>query len=277
MKKIFLGLALIFAGAAVNAQQQFNIGLGGGIYSTWLLNKNVFDQGEDLNVAATFGGQIGLNTQYYFNDKVGISLGILYTGNSQKYEGDFGFGVSKEARTKVRYMDIPLLLRLGGGAKGGYFEVGPQFGFLMGAKDELTITPPSGPTASGSPDHWVDIDRKDQFESLNMAIVFGFGVDIEASENIIISPGLRFGYGFTDFTKDIPALSSPLPYGAEEEHDFDYHLGTTESRAQFNQTGTGDYYKYEATHRAFGGMFITVLYKIPSKGGSKGAPVPETK
>src|SRR3954468_4307875 len=122
MKKIFLGLALIFAGFAVNAQQQFNIGLGGGIYSTWLVNKNVSDQGDDLDFAVTFSGQIGINASYYFNDKLALSSGLLFSGHHQKYQGEFKAGgtiiSSYEAKAKLSYLDIPLLLRFGGGAKG---------------------------------------------------------------------------------------------------------------------------------------------------------------
>ena len=134
MKKIFLGLALIATGFSVNAQKQFNIGLGGGIYSTWLVNKNVSDQGDNLDFAVTFSPQIGVNASYYFNEKLGLSTGLLFSGHSQKYQGEFKFGTTilatYEAKAKLSYLDIPLLLRFGGGKNGAYFEFGLSLVFL---------------------------------------------------------------------------------------------------------------------------------------------------
>jgi hypothetical protein len=40
---------------------------------------------------------------------------------------------NEQLTLKLRYMDVPLLLRLGGD-KGGYFEFGPQFSFLNSAR-----------------------------------------------------------------------------------------------------------------------------------------------
>ncbi len=261
MKKILLVISLAASGLVVNAQS-FNIGLGGGIYSTWLTNKNVSDAGDELDFAVTFGGQIGLNTSYYFKDNLGLSLALLYTGHNQKYTGEYvqsGVDFSYTAKTKMRYLDIPLLLRMGGGGKGAYFEFGPQFTVLMSAKDDYTAS------VGGVETSLNDVDVKSTMKGGGVAAILGFGVDIDASEVITVTSGLRLGYCFSDVTKE---------YTMDQLNDLDVVAFPTANANAYDNSGNS---KYKATNRAFGGLFLGVSYKIPMKGGSKGAPVPDTK
>lgn len=258
MKKVLTVLVLVAATGLARAQE-LKVGLGGGIYSTWLVNKNVSDQGDDLDFAATFGGQLGVEMQYYFKDNLGLSFGLLYTGHNQKYSGDYGNNVSYEAKTKLRYLDIPILLRMGGGSKGAYFEFGPQFGFLMSAKDEVKGSPAN---SNEFYDDYSDQNRKDNFKSSNMAFILGFGVDIDASENVIITTGLRLGYGFSDVTKEYSEAEAAIlaaqgPNGAIGFSTYNAHI-------KQNDSG-GDSFKYASTNRAFGGLHLGVLFKLPSK------------
>lgn len=265
MKKIIFGLAFLAYGFAANAQG-FNIGMGGGIYSTWLVNKNVSDQGDFLDFAVTFGGQIGVNGSYYFSDKMGVGFGFFFTGHNQKYTGDLGPEASYEAKTKLRYLDVPIMIRFGGGKGGAYFEMGPQFGFLMSAKEQIEFTP-SEPTIE-----YKDENVKDNLSGTNIAAVIGFGVDIDASESISVTTGLRLGYGFTDVTKKMTETEFESR-AAMDELTGSHTLSFASSGAHIDDDGN---FKYKSTSRAFGGLFLSVNYKIPT-GGSKGTPVPETK
>ncbi len=239
MKKILVCVALLTTAMSVNAQK-FKLGLGGGFNSTWLMNKNVFDADDNLDIAMTFGGSFGLKAQYYFNDKVGLELGVMTSGHNQKYEGDIpGTDESYEVKDKLRYLDVPLLLRLGGD-KGGYFEFGPQFGFLSKVTED-------GSAAGLSYD---DEDVKNSFNSTNVAAVVGFGVDVDASEHFTITAGLRLGYSFTDVTKE---------YDGGDFGDDDISLAT--SAAHVNDKGNLD---YKSTGRLFGGLHLGILYTIPT-------------
>lgn len=250
MKKLILVSVFFFAAGMANAQF-FRIGPAFGINSTWLVNTNVSDHCDDLDFAATFGGQFGIEGQYYFKDNLGVSFGLLLTGHNQKYSGDLGSNVTYDAKTMLRYLDIPILLRFGGGEKGAYFEFGPQFGFLMSAKDEFKTSPTSILD-------WTDKDRKKNFNSTNLAAVLGFGVDIEASENIIISTGLRLGYGFSDMTIEY----SEIEYAALTATD---NMGFSTGAAHIKQGDSGgDKFGYAKTARAFGGLHIGVIFNIPS-------------
>lgn len=247
-----MAICLLVTSVAIVSAQEFKIGMAGGIYSTWLVNTNVSDQGDDLDFAATFGGQLGVEAQYYFKDNFGMSFGLLYTGHNQKYTGDLGNNVSYDAKTKMRYLDIPILLRFGGGSKGAYFEFGPQIGMLMTAKDEYTSSP-------SKPNDWKDVDRKNSFKSSNIAGILGFGVDIDASENVLITTGLRLGYGFGDVTKELPEITK-----VDEATPLLYGFSTAAAHIKQGDSG-GDQLEYASTARAFGGLHIGVIFKIPSK------------
>ncbi|MBL7928825.1 MAG: PorT family protein [Bacteroidia bacterium] len=252
MKKHVMAFCLLAASVAVVNAQEFKIGMAGGIYSTWLVNTNVSDQGDDLDFAATFGGQLGVEAQYYFKDNLGLSFGLLFTGHNQKYTGDLGNNVSYDAKTKMRYLDIPILLRFGGGSKGAYFEFGPQIGMLMSAKDEFTTSPSS----SGD---WKDKDRKDNFKTSNIAGILGFGVDIDASENVLITTGLRLGYGFGDVTKEYTQAEAAALSATD-------NLGFSTGAAHIKQGDSGgDQFDYSPTARAFGGLHLGIIFKLPSR------------
>jgi hypothetical protein len=275
MKKIILVVALFVVTFAVKAQQ-FNIGLGGGIYSTWLINSNVSDQAEDLDFSSTFGGQIGLNTQYYFKDNLAISMGLLFTGHNQKYTGILGTNGTNtlEDKIKLRYLDIPFLIRFGGGAKGAYFELGPQFSVLMGAKEDLS-TSPSNTYFVNTTGGEIDIhdysgkDVKSAYSSGGVAAIMGFGVDIDASENITVGTGLRLGYAFGDVTKSLGSDVATQTYALTGELAGDANAFSVPNFwANYNNK---DVYTHKSTNRAFGGLFINIMYKIPVKGASKPA------
>jgi hypothetical protein len=246
MKKVLLTLVLALTIVGTQAQS-FRLGLGGGINNTWLANTNVSDQGDELDFAVTFGGSIGLEALYNFSETAGVSIGFLYSGHNQKYEGEFG-SADYETRVRMRYLDIPLLFRVTS-TSGTYFEVGPQFGFLMSAEEEADF---GGDTETE--------DTKDQFNSSNMAAVLGFGVDIDASETIIISIGLRLGYGFSDVTKE---------YDTAGELAAEDVVGTPTYWSHYDNEND---FGYKATNRIFGGLHLGVSYVFPPKSSGAAAP-----
>ncbi|MBS1764582.1 MAG: PorT family protein [Bacteroidetes bacterium] len=234
MKKLLLSVAIVATALSVNAQK-FKVGLGGAFNSTWLMNKNVFDADDKLDIAMTFGGSFGLKTQYYFNDKLGLELGIMRTGHNQKYEGTIS-NSSYSTKLKLRYLDVPLLLRVGGD-KGAYFEFGPQFSFLSTAKEDRN--------ASGS--GYKNKDVKNSLNATNIGVLIGFGADVDLSESITLTAGLRIGYGFTDVTK-------------EKTFSVDDAWATSWANRNkgFNEPS------YKSTNRLFGGINLGILYTIPT-------------
>jgi len=256
MKKALLMVAVVLSALSTQAQN-FRLGLSGGVNSTWLMNKNVFDYDDGLDVAATFGGRVGIDAIYSFTEKVGIGVGFNFLSrNSQKYSGDnkgHDYQLDGELTTKMNYFDIPITLRLTSSG-GTYFEIGPQFGFLTKAEE----------TYEGEHSDLFDyeeVDVKNAFESTNIGMVLGFGADIDVSENIFITTGIRLGYGFTDVTKEYENEVDFLSDNPESISNGAFYTTTLAA----NVDDEGDL-NYEKTSRVFGGLHIGVSYMF---GGTK--------
>ena len=253
MKKIII--ICIAALIGFNSQAQlWHYGLVGGPSSTWLLNNNVSNIGSELNYASSMSGCIGLSLTHNFIEKVGIEIDLIYAGHNQKYTGTINsvtplstFTLSYTDNMKTRYFDIPVLLHLGK-SNGFYFEVGPQFSFLMGAKEDLTLTP-SDPTIE-----YTDKDFKSDFNSFVFAADIGFGYNVTLSGLLSLNLGLRFGYGVTDAVKTFPQSDFDV------NSNIDHSLPATYAHfSDFNETT----YKHETTNRAFGSFLVGLVMQIP--------------
>lgn len=233
MKKTLTLILLLCSSQLIQAQEGLRLGLKGSYMSTWLFNKNVSDAGNELDYASTFGGTIGIQGVYMFAETYGINVEIVSAGHNQKYTGDDN-GVTADLELKMRYIDIPVLFRVAS-EKGPYFEIGPQFSFLGSAKESATINDVK---------LYSDEDFKDNFNGFGLAAVLGFGVDIKLTDMVNLSTGLRFGYAFTDATKEFTQTEAAQKFGNDE-------LSFVALSAHTNQQGAFDYAK---TSRAFGGI-----------------------
>ncbi len=255
MKKIILSMALIAATTTLFAQKAFKVGLGGAFNSTWLINKNVSDADDELDVAITWGGNFGLNTQFYFNENVGLGLGIMRSGHNQKYTGDFENVGTYDGKVMLRYMDVPLTLRLGGNEKGAYFEFGPQFSFLTKATETYEFSPSS----SLFDDEKEEGDVKFLYKPVTVGVVIGFGVDIKAGDQFTISAGLRLSY-MGNATKEFDEDEL-----GDEYDDADLDFIPIAAASHFEDADISKDFDYQPTHRILGGIFLGVVYTIPMK------------
>lgn len=233
--------------STVQAQEGLRLGVKGSFFSTWLFNKNVSDRNASLDYASSFSGTVGAQVIWMFSDTYGLSGEVIYAGQNQKYDGYSG----NENNTftnelKLGYLDIPILFRVSS-PKGPYFEIGPQFSLLMGAKETLKYD-----KSSSSDDNYTDKDVKDDFAGFGVAGVLGFGVDIKLTDNLNLTTGLRFGYMFTDATTE---------YTEEEalEKFADDKLSFVASASHIN---TDDEFDYQKSNRAFGGLQLGLQFKF---------------
>jgi Outer membrane protein beta-barrel domain len=194
MKKLLLlvTFATLTAGAFA---QGFHIGARGAFNSTWLFNKDVSDAGDELDYKSAFGPQFGLSFAYMFSDKAGVSVDVLLGSVNQKYTNRIIVGNTTldkfESETQVSTIDIPVLFRLLMG-EDAYLEVGPQFSLI----NEVNFESPGGSNK---------ID--DEFVAGSyISAVLGFGYDIALTDNLILTPGLRFAWGLGDVFEE-PANS----------------------------------------------------------------------
>lgn len=254
MKKI-LAIALLVAGlSTAHAQEGIRLGLKGSFFSTWLFNKNVSDQNASLDYASSFSPTVGVQAIFMFKETYGMSAEIIYASHKQKYDGYFGSDDNVfNVETTLSYLDIPVLFRVSS-PKGPYFEIGPQFSLLTGAKETLEFD-----LKSSQDDNYSDKDFKDDFAGFGVAGVLGFGMDIKLSDMVNLTTGLRFGYMFTDATTE---------YSEDELADLDDQSAASYFAHYEAEKGLGDpknELDYKKTSRVFGGLQLGVQIQLDKK------------
>jgi hypothetical protein len=261
MKKTLLALILACGAFSVQAQDAMRIGVKGSFNSTWMFNNNVSDVGPSLDYASSFGSSFGAQFIYMFSESYGLNTEILYTGHNQSYDAFVGKEENNKTYTvddKIKYIDIPLLFRMMS-PKGPYFEIGPQFSFLAGAKETVSGIQSNYVMTDNDPQtNYSDKDFKDNFNGFGLSGILGFGVDIKLSDNLFLNTGLRFGYTFTDATK--------------EYSEANYVKGLVENsisaNATYNHFSTetdkfnNRIFDYQKSNRVWGGLNIGIQYQI---------------
>lgn len=265
MKKTLLILCISGFGFFASAQS-FDVGLKGGIASTWLMNKNVNNAGSDEDIVSSISGDFGLHLQYNFNDHVGVELEFISEAFNQKYKGTFanppGYinndgapmpyvaGESYTATTKLNELKIPLLFHYEA-TSGFTFEVGPELASISSATYTANYTgnPYGIPSLSYS--------TKSDFASSNMVAVVGLGWNFHLSGKFYLNADLRFEYGLTDLV-------------GTDGHGQDLKSGSSLYASSQPTSGAYYYPSYTATHSLEGSLNIGIFYRIPT-GGSGGS------
>jgi hypothetical protein len=210
MKKLALLIVLFSISVMSFAQEGLTLGGHFSYNSTWLLNKQVFDEGAEMDVAVSYGNYYGIIAGYYFSKNLGVELNFNVNKLVQKYEGkiDYLFSTlypdpnSYTAATVIRTTDIPILLKFGSNS---YFELGP----LVQLVNKATYTRTFNETNSLKPG-WYNgtsygfsnvssIGVKSDFNSLGFGVVMGFGANFNLIEDVLkLNFGLRFNYILSD-------------------------------------------------------------------------------
>jgi hypothetical protein len=221
MKKTFLFIALIIATSNLFAQKKggsnsgasISVGAMGIGKNTWLFNKNVLDdKNSSQEMEASFGSSFGLNMSIYFTENVGIGLDVLYATHSQKFNGITDDITKTPYRSKFRLssLDIPLYLRLSTNG-GAFFELGSYFSVITNAQ---YTSDTEGIYQAIIPSSY---DAKTNTTAFNIAPLLGFGIDINLTDYLILTPGLRFSYGLSNL-QGVDGRGNPIEnYPAPEK------------------------------------------------------------
>jgi len=245
MKKVTLISILVFSCTGLFSQEKgvgsashnsFELQGKGSINSTWLLNNNISDAGDEQNYANAWGFNYGLGFNAYFG-KTGVGLDVLMGNHIGGYTGTVenkdtaGLILNKEhyrSNVNLSVIQIPLMFKLRA-TFGGYFEVGPQFNMVSSAKYHRTG---SGLNA--------DTTVTSYYSNTYFSALLGLGYKFKLGGGpLSIDAGLRFNYGFTDL-KGVDALGRDL------------------SNAFF-------YKKTVATNAAAGGVVVALTYQLNHK------------
>ena len=244
MKKNLLIVLLAFIGFTAPAQD-ISLGLKGSFYSSWLFNKNISDQGDNLNYASTFSTTFGAQGLFMFSETYGLNTELVLASHKQKYDGYSGTEDNVFSNEiKLSYIDIPVLFRVSS-PKGPYFELGPQMSLLTGARETFNFE-------KSDDNDYSDKDVKDDFAGFGISGILGFGVDIKLSDKINLTTGLRFGYMFTDATNEYTDLEAADLLTKD----------VLSNVAAFSHTTQKGGFDYARSNRAFGGVQIGIQYAL---------------
>ncbi|MDR6515433.1 porin family protein [Chryseobacterium camelliae] len=200
MKKVILGLA-ITAGSLAFAQTTSNSSMSGspvafGIKAGMNVSSITNDGGlEDQ------GSKIGFNAGVFANIPVAESFSIqpevLYSQYGDKYDRVIAGNRYSYARN-LDYITVPVMFQYNF-IPNLYVEAGPEFGFLVNAKNKLkNETNNNTITESGN--------YKDQLSGFNFGL--GLGAGYYFTPNIGITA--RYVAGLTDIAKDRPSNSDAI-------------------------------------------------------------------
>ncbi|MFS4428223.1 porin family protein [Chryseobacterium sp. GVT01B] len=191
MKKLILGLALT-AGTFAFAQQTGNtssnpvtFGVKGGMNVSSLSKDSGLDDQKS---------KIGFNAGVFANIPLAASFSVqpevLYSQYGNK--SDFtSFGTKFSASTKLDYVTVPVMFQYNL-IPDLYVEAGPEFGFMVSAKNKLKNESNGDSTTSDN--------YKDNFNTFNFGI--GLGAGYYFTPNLGLTA--RYVAGLTDIAKNRP-------------------------------------------------------------------------
>lgn len=188
-----------------------------------------------LPKSATFGINLGAAFGVHFTDQMGISLGISYAHQGQKYANfnwnDAGMDLTWERSVSLNYFKVPILFNFVAapdkkisfrGSAGFYFS------FLTGYKDENTISAADGSslstTASGNGLTILYMDNGDvggematflskPFNSSDLGGIIAGGIQIQLTDKLTMPLMINYQVGFND-VKNKSAIHTETSFGS---------------------------------------------------------------
>ncbi|MDO7886730.1 porin family protein [Hymenobacter cheonanensis] len=197
MKKLLIGAAaatLLAVAAAPAARAQsvlFGLKAGANLSN---LSGDLVNQSQYNN---RFGFHGGVMVNFGLaNDLISIQPEVLYSQKGFKYADQsytvLGNTYRNTGSVRYDYLDVPVLVRLK--VSGVFFEVGPQYSYLMNISTDRTQTANGnvvGTAGSGT----TNLDNVNRNE---LGYVGGLG--FQSSQGFLL--GVRYNGAFTDFAKD---------------------------------------------------------------------------
>ncbi|HLO89845.1 MAG: hypothetical protein ACM3ME_08315 [Chloroflexota bacterium] len=208
MKKLLTLLFVVFAINMAKAQPWFDIGIKGGIGTSFMYNTQIFED-QNLNhkfmLGNTYGGKFGFN----LNMQHTISFDVLKTTLKQKFLYYPETGVEANRQFDIKSLDYALLYRY---TKGGtFFEFGPQLSQVSAVK-----------YADQGGDFISPFTAAEMINKNLYSVVLGYGGYVFGTDNFGVTTGFRVSYNITDIAteaargKNFPML---YPKDADPTHN----------------------------------------------------------
>ncbi len=144
---------------------------------------------------------------YSIQNTYGFTLKVLYSQKGASFDVD-----DETGKSQLNYIEIPVLARIffnrEGTVRPNVF-LGPSFGFLTGVKGKV-----------GSGDYETLDNYKDSYNTFDLGIAAGLGLNIKVGEEMYFIVDARYTYGLTDISKgdgdvnnQAVAVSAGLSFG----------------------------------------------------------------
>lgn len=198
MKKSVLSAILICLTTILYSQTWFDIGVKGGIGSSFMYNSQIFDDQlivHKFKMGSAIGGKIGFNFvqehQITFDVlKSSFTQGFTYVPEDSQVPGD-------ESLREFRIDGLDMLLMYRANRNGTYFEIGPQWSTYskVGFSD-------NGSTV------FSEKEVAEMITKSNFGMAVGFGGYIFGTDNFGVATGVRFNYMFDDLATENGATAN---------------------------------------------------------------------
>jgi hypothetical protein len=173
-----------------------------------------------MRVAARFGGDV----EYAVTPMISVDAGVLYSMKGEKdsfTEEEFGVPVKIDVTTKLNYLTIPVLVKVGFGEAAGprpFVRVGPEVGILLSAKSK-------GSGSAGGVSANTEVDIKKYLKSTEFGLIGGAGVDIPLGATLTGVAEVGYELGLTDISKDVNELKATTANPTEKTRNLYFAVG----------------------------------------------------
>lgn len=203
MKHIIFTAAVLFACIASSFSQiTFEIQGKGSYNSTWIVNKNISDLGDEQNYDLAWSTNYGAGFNLYFG-RIGVGVEGLFGHHKAAYEGTIGTTIplNYSSTVDLKTTHLPLLLKIKW-KKAGYFEGGVQMNSISSATYKI-----SGDVVFPTNNN----DVMNKYSKTYLSAIIGAGANIKPFKKFPIGLliGVRLQYGFDD-VKGVDALCNDL-------------------------------------------------------------------
>lgn len=190
MKRLLTIIILIILPIISQAQTWFEVGLKGGPATTFLVNKDIFDDvsfDHVLTGTYFYGAKVGIN----FGPHDGIALHGGGTKLNQNFDNKYEIQTFDRRNFNAQVIEFGALYHRT--KETGYFEVGPRMSLVR--------------NAFISDDGGTEVDFEDQINTTYFGADLGFGAYVIGNEQLSVMMGLRFSYGFSNLMDRVDPIA----------------------------------------------------------------------
>lgn len=209
-------LFLAFTTSQIAAQAWTDIGLKFGGGTSWLIDKNIFDDNtyvHDFSGAYNFGGKASLN--------IGSKHSISFEAMISSMKQNFDYGWTDDVRGKlegtneIKWTNLDLYFLYRYYSQGAFSEIGIMRSNIRKVEQRDILA------------GYMDFTDVSQNYQNYYSLVFGGGAFVAGSDRFTVMLGIRIHYGLTDFISDegrdpisLAAQGQAFPFPTSIRRDF---------------------------------------------------------